>query len=101
MTANNIIPIIADHWRTFDYTVALLILVTYILVDGMYAYYTIAVVEKKPLLSANVGSAMHFIIAFGVINYVHNFLYIIPIAIGSWIGTYLVVKRSSSSSVTI
>lgn len=92
--------LITNNWQIFDFKIAIIILVTYILVDGMYAYYTIAVVEKKPLLSANIGALMHFIIAFGIINYVNNFLYVIPIALGSWIGTYLVVKRNSVLTLT-
>ncbi len=36
---------------------------------------------------------MHFLLAFGVVNYVGNFLYVVPLALGSWIGTYLVVRR--------
>ncbi len=67
------------------------------LVDGMYAYYTLAVTKKKPVASATVGALMHFLIAFGVLSYVQNYLYLIPLAIGSWLGTYIVVKRSSKA----
>ena len=35
---------------------------------------------------------MHFLIAFGVLNYVQYYLYVLPLALGSWIGTYIVVK---------
>lgn len=59
----------------------------------MYAYYTLSVIKKRPVASATVSFMMHFIIAFGVFNYVHNFLYVLPLAIGSWIGTYLVVEK--------
>lgn len=81
------------HWNEFNFLIALAILVTYVFVDGMYAYYTISIVNKKPIISATTGALMHFLIAFGVLNYVENYLYIIPIAIGSWIGTYFIVKR--------
>ncbi|MBA3733122.1 hypothetical protein H0W91_01965 [Patescibacteria group bacterium] len=82
-----------SHWHEFNFLIAFGIFLAYILVDGMYAYYTIAVTNKKPFVSATTGALMHFLIAIGVLNYVHNYLYIIPIAIGSWIGTYFVVKR--------
>lgn len=81
------------HWHDFNFLIAFTILITYILVDGMYAHYTISIVNKKPAASATTGALMHFLIAFGILNYVHNYLYIIPIAIGSWVGTYYVVRK--------
>lgn len=84
--------ILLTHWQSFDFEIAILILVTYVVLDGMYAYYTVSVTKKKPFVSASVGASMHFLIAFGVLNYVENYLYIVPIALGSFIGTYLVVR---------
>ena len=84
--------------QNFNPLLAIGIFVAYILVDDMYAYYTLAVVNRKPITSATVGSLMHFLIAFGILSYVQNYLYIIPLALGSWVGTYLVVKRYSSSN---
>ncbi len=79
-------------FNNLDISVVILVFFSYILIDGLYAYYTLAVVDKKPIKSAFVGSFMHFIIAFGVINYVKNYLYVIPLALGSFVGTYFVVK---------
>jgi hypothetical protein len=28
-----------------------------------------------------------------VLNYVQNYLYLIPLALGSWIGTFIIVKK--------
>lgn len=84
--------ILINHWQSFDFEIAILILVTYVFLDGMYAYYTVSVTKKKPFASASVGALMHFLIAFGILNYVENYLYILPIALGSFIGTYLVVR---------
>ncbi len=69
------------------------VFVAYTLVDGLYAYYTIAVVNRDAFKSATTGAAMHFLLALGVISYVKNYLYIIPLAAGSWLGTYIVVKH--------
>ena len=87
------------NWREFSFIIGGVIFVAYILIDGMYAYYTIAVIKKRPVVSATTGALMHFLIAFGVLNYVQNFLYVIPLALGSWVGTYLVVSRDRSSSI--
>ena len=65
----------------------------------MYAYYTQSIVKKRAVISATTGALMHFLIAFGVLNYVQNFLYVVPLALGSWVGTYLVVKNDRSSNI--
>jgi len=88
---------ITDLWNSFDSKIAIIIFFAYLIVDGMYAYYTLAVTRKKPAIAASVGALMHFLIAFGVLNYVQNYLYIIPIAFGSWIGTYIVVNEDLKS----
>lgn len=82
----------------FNIILAIVILFAYILIDGMYAFYTQSVIKGKAFVSATTSSVMHFLIAFGVLNYVRNFWYIIPLAIGSWIGTYIVVKMESKSN---
>lgn len=81
-----------EHINTFDIQIAATVFFAYLLIDAMYAYYTIAVTKKKPLASASVGALMHFLIAFGVLNYVENYLYIVPLALGSFAGTYLMVR---------
>lgn len=90
---------ILSHWQSFDLKIASVVFVAYLLVDAMYAYYTITVTKKKPFMSASVGALMHFLIAFGVLNYVQNYLYIIPLALGSFIGTYLVVRYDLKSGI--
>ena len=81
----------------FHFGIGALVFVAYVLIDGMYAYYTLAVTQRKPLASATTGALMHFLIAFGVLSYIQNYLYIIPLACGSWVGTYLVVASHLKS----
>ena len=82
---------IITPWGTFDLRIAAAVFVAYVVVDGMYAYYTLEVTKRRPYRAATVGALMHFLIAFGVLNYVKNFLYLVPLVFGSWIGTFLVV----------
>lgn len=79
-------------YNNFNWLMALGVMISYVVVDGLYAKYTLEVVSLKPFMSATIGAGMHFLLAFGVINYTENWLYIFPLAIGSWVGTYLVVK---------
>ena len=62
------------------------------LIDGLYAIYTVRVVEKKALQSATFGACIHILTAFTVISYTHNYFYLIALIGGSFVGTYCVVK---------
>ncbi len=83
---------ISVQWEEFKLTTALLVFCAYLVIDALYAYYTLMVTRKKPFASATIGALMHFLIAFGVLNYTENYLYVIPIALGSWVGTFCVVS---------
>ncbi len=87
---------ITSAWSTFDIGLAFSIFVAYLVVDAMYAQYTLHVTQYREYSAATVGALMHFIIAFGVRNYVQNFLYVIPVALGSWVGTCWAVRREKT-----
>jgi hypothetical protein len=80
----------------FNFGTATIIFVAYVLVDALYAYYTLQVTKRNPYSAATSGALMYFLLAIGVLNYVHNYLYLIPLALGSWIGTFIIVKREKS-----
>jgi hypothetical protein len=79
--------------ETFNPTIAFLILFAYTITDALYAKYTLDVANYNEYKSASIGVVIHFFIAFGVINYTQNWLYIFPLAIGSWFGTFFMVRR--------
>lgn len=87
---------------TFDIWTALLVFVAYLLIDILYAKYTIFVSRLEPASAATSGSIIYVLLAIGILNFTNNPLYIAPLILGSWIGTYGVVsyerrkKRSSS-----
>lgn len=82
--------------NSFNWWIAIGIFFAYILIDGGYAYYTYTVTQYRPKTAATTGTIMHILLAFGVFNYVNNLLYVIPLCFGSWIGTYIVVKRKKA-----
>lgn len=75
-----------------DWLIVISIFFGYALVDGMYAYYTIAVIKKRAFSAASISFVMHFILAAGVFAYTRQFLYVLPLAFGSFVGTYLVTR---------
>lgn len=90
-----------EAFKTFNLLVAALILVVYIITDALYAKYTLEVTNHNEYKAATVGATIHFLVAFGVINYTQNWLYIFPLAIGSWIGTFIVVRRARLNKVNV
>lgn len=72
--------------------IAILLFAIQIIIDSAYCVYTKAVSQHKPLKAALSGCSIHFFLAIGVINYVKNYFYVIPIALGSFVGTYLILK---------
>lgn len=89
-----------QHWDTVDPLIALAVFVAYFIVDALYARYTLHVNQYKASSAATTGALMHFILAFGVLNYVQNYLYVIPLAVGSWLGTYAMVRLEKHKSTT-
>ncbi len=84
---------LAHTWNDFSWIIAIGVFVTYFVADALYAQYTLAVAEYRPVAAANTGALLHFLLALGVLSYVENYLYIFPIALGSWCGTYVLLKR--------
>lgn len=73
-------------WLTF-----ILVTVSYVFIDGLYAIWIYQVAAKQPLQSAFTAGVLALLITFGVISYTHNPWYIVGVVIGSAIGTYVVV----------
>ncbi|MDO8521284.1 MAG: hypothetical protein Q7S52_04165 [bacterium] len=84
---------IALKWTTFSPAVALSVFVAYALIDALYAKWTHEITRLDEWRSATTGGIMHVLIAFGVLNYTGNFLYVVPLVAGSWLGTFLYVRR--------
>jgi hypothetical protein len=76
----------------FSYATAALILLVYIVVDMLYAYYIICVEKRDPWKAAAVSSVLYSLLAFGVVSYSKNILYLFPLATGAFIGTFITVS---------
>lgn len=85
--------IFGAYWADFSWALALFVFVAYIILDVLYAQYTMAVNALQPARAATTGSLMYFLLAVGVLNYTHNPLYIPGLVLGSWIGTYVAVEH--------
>lgn len=75
----------------FSWPTAALIFLVYIIVDMLYAYYIIQVEQRQALKAAAVSAVLYSLLAFGVVSYSRNILYLFPLATGAFVGTYLTV----------
>lgn len=75
----------------FSYATAAVIFATYVAVDVLYARYVICVGRRQAFAAACISSLLYSLLAYGVITYSRNVLYLIPLASGAWVGTYITV----------
>lgn len=79
----------------FSPVTAAVIFVTYVAVDILYAAYIICVERRRALAAAGISSLLYSLLAFGVITYSKNPLYLVPLAAGAFLGTYATVLYNS------
>ena len=79
--------------ENFSYVQALIVFISYIFIDMLYASYILAVNKKLAFRAAFISAVMYSLLSYGVISYSENKLYLIPLIMGSFIGTYIVVKK--------
>ena len=76
----------------FDYNVAFLIFITYFILDMFYAYYILCIENKQNFMSSLMAGLVTSLAAFGVVSFSKNMLYIIPLFLGAFAGTYFTMK---------
>ena len=82
--------------ETFSWTTALIVFVVYVFFDILYALYVICVSRQQALAASAISSVLYSLGAYGVMSYLHNPWYLIPLACGAFIGTYIAVKYMSN-----
>ena len=78
--------------NNFDLRLAIVIFIAYVVFDAFYALYTLHVTRLNEWRASNSAVIVNFISAFAVISYTQNWLYIVPLLAGSWMGTFIVVR---------
>ncbi len=79
----------------FNWLLAIGLFFASILLDAVFALYTIAVVKNQPFKTASMSVLCYLIAAVGVVNYVQNRWYLIPLSAGAFVGSYAIVKREA------
>jgi hypothetical protein len=83
---------LAAAWASFDWRIAVALYFVYIVIDSLNSFWALSVTRLQPRRAAGTTLLVYCLLAFGVINYTRNFLYIIPVALGAATGTYLLIS---------
>lgn len=59
--------------------------------ESIFALYTLAVTKHKALEASTWSLVSYFLLALGILNFIHNKWYVVPLALGAFCGTYGVV----------
>jgi uncharacterized protein YebE (UPF0316 family) len=76
----------------FSWWTAGVVFVVYVLFDILYALYVMCVSGKRAFSASVLSSLLYSLGAYGVMNYLHNPWYLIPLACGAFLGTYVAVR---------
>ncbi len=82
-------------FENFNWVTAFTVFVVYVFFDILYALYVICVSRRQAIAASAISSVLYSLGAYGVMNYLHNMLYLIPLAAGAFIGTYIAVQYMS------
>jgi hypothetical protein len=63
--------------------------------DSIFALYTLAITKHKALQASTWSMISYFLLALGILNFIHNRWYVVPLALGAFCGTFIVVKWES------
>jgi hypothetical protein len=76
----------------FNTSIAILIFTTYFILDMFYAYYILCIESRQNLMSSFMAGMITSLSAFGVVSFSQNMLYVIPLFLGAFAGTYFTMK---------
>jgi len=84
------------NWRRFrdmNLVRALSVFVTGVLLDVVWAHYTMAIQDRRAWTAAGFAASILLFGAVGITAYVDNAAYLVPAAAGAATGTYWAVKH--------
>jgi uncharacterized membrane protein len=76
----------------FNWLQAIVLFFASAILDAVFALYTVAVVKSKALTASSMSLLTYLLMAVGILSFVKNRWYVMPLALGAFTGTYLVVK---------
>lgn len=76
----------------FNWLLALGLFVLSSFVDAVFAMYTVAVMKTQAFRAASLSMLTYLLEAVAVVSFIDNIAYLAPLALGAFVGSYIVVK---------
>lgn len=76
----------------FDWLTAVFLFFSYLGIDALYSVWMLRVTQKQPVKAAIAAAATMILIVLATISFTKSYLYAIPVALGSGVGTYLITE---------
>jgi hypothetical protein len=67
-----------------------------LVLDAVFALYTVAVVKSKALTAASMSFLTYLLSAVGILSFVNDKWYVLPLGLGAFVGSYIVVKYEAN-----
>jgi hypothetical protein len=77
-------------------SLAVLLFAVAVLVDFLWVFYTLAITKHQAFRAASFGVMIYASSAFGTFTFVHRPLYMVPLLVGSFIGTFLSIRLKTA-----
>lgn len=84
---------LTEAMSSFNLFIAFALFILYCLVESFDSSLTLSIARHESLKAANKTLILYIILGVEVLAFVSNYLYAIPIALGAWLGTYLLLER--------
>lgn len=82
-----------EAWNNLNFLIVLGLFALYCLVEALDSSLTLSITRHESFKSANTTLILYIILGIEVLAFVSNYLYTIPIALGAWLGTFLLIEH--------
>lgn len=84
---------LSEAASSFNWILAIGFFLLYCVVEWLDSSLTFLITKHESLKAANTTLLLYIILGIEVLAFVSNYLYTIPIAMGAWLGSYLMVEN--------
>ena len=81
-----------QHVPNIDLWLALGVVAATALTDAVCVLFTASIIRRKAVSAASFSSLSYILSSFAVISFTSNWIYVVPAALGSWIGAYITMR---------
>jgi hypothetical protein len=83
---------LSESWAKFNLYAAFAFFVFYLLIEILDSSLTFSLVQHKSIRSAAVTFILYITLAVEIVAIISNYLYILPVALGAALGSYVTVE---------